>query len=156
MGFGSCRETCATTTSDASAILVTASGNGVLASDWSATTVVSTTFATWFDRTTANDVARRAGQRLAISTSAATNMGRKQFWFWPWRRRSTGYLADWLERERKRIQGWCRTIHGILGSRSDTEVGLPGTWSTIETLVTRDQFLAMADQISEDQICSGQ
>ena len=82
----------------------------------------------------------------------------------------------------KGYKGWCHTIHGILGSRSDTEVGLPGTWSTIETLVTRDQFLAtrhqhscdqqgvklykalplgtigrsLADQFSEDQICSGQ
>ena len=72
----------------------------------------------------------------------ATNMGCKQSWFWLWRRRSTGCLVDWLECERKRIQGWCPTIHGILGSRSDTQVGLPGTQSTIETLVTRAQFLA--------------
>ena len=109
-------------------------------------------------------------------------MGCKHSWFWLWRRRSTLCLVDWLECERKRIQGWCHAIHGILGSRSDTKVGLPGTRSTIETLVMRAQFLAtrhqysceqtrcqlykalplgtigrsLADQFSEDQICSGQ
>ena len=111
-------------------------------------------------------------------------MGCKHSWFWLCRWRSTGCLVDWLECERKRIQGWCHAIHGILGSRSDTEVGFPGTRSTIETLVTRTQFLAtrhqysceqtrcqvklykslllgtigrsLADQFSEDQICSGQ
>ena len=41
--------------------------------------------------------------------------------------------------------------HGILGSRSDTEVGLSGTWSTIETLVTRAQFLATRHQYSCEQ-----
>ena len=77
--------------------------------------------------------------------------GCKHSWFWLWRQRSTGCLVDWLECERKRIQGWCHAIHGILGSRSDTKVGLPGTRSTIETLVTRAQFLATRHQYSCEQ-----
>ena len=53
--------------------------------------------------------------------------------------------------ERKRIQGWCHAIHGILGSRPDTEVGLPRTRSTIENLVTSAQFLATRHQYSCEQ-----
>ena len=30
--------------------------------------------------------------------------------------------VDWMECERKRMQGWCHAIHGNLGSWPDTEV----------------------------------
>ena len=83
--------------------------------------------------------------------SAATNMGCKHSWFWLWRRRSTGCLVDWLECERKRMQGLCHAIHGILESWPDTEVGLPETRNTIETLVARVQFLATRHQCSCEQ-----
>ena len=141
LGVSNCCETCTTTTSDESAILVTASGDLVLAFDWSATTAVNTAFA-WIDRTIANGLGSRDG-------------GRQD--------------ASWT--------GWYASGKGYKGG-----VMLPGTRSTIETLVTRAQFLATRHQysceqtrcrivqgiaprndwsefgisFSEDQICSGQ
>ena len=75
---------------------------------WS-TTVVNTTFATWIDRTTANNVARYVSKRLAIATPAAPGFGSGDGG------RQDASLTGW-NASGKRIQGWCHTIHGNLGS----------------------------------------
>ena len=120
-------------------------GTEFLASDWSATTVVNTTFATW----------------IALQGMSADELQSPLPPPPTWDANNPGFgcrdsgqqdaSLTWMECERKRIQRWCHAIRGILGSRSDTELGIPGTRSTIETLVTRTQFLATRHQYSCEQ-----
>ena len=108
--------------------------------------------------------------------------GRKHFWFCPWRRRSTGYLADWLERERKGYKGGVIPFMEFsdrdpipkwdfqeLGARLKTWLRELSFWRhDTSTLVNKQGVKlykslllgtigrSLADQFSEDQICSGQ
>ena len=92
LGASSCRETCTTTTSDASAILATASGTEFLASDWSATTMV---------KQPRSPLGLLGPPPRTLQGMSASR--RHQTWdpnapgFGSGGRRSTGCLVDWLE-----------------------------------------------------------